>query len=252
MKILSWNVRGLWNPRIIRRLRHVLKLQNPQVVYLMETKICKSQIERRHIDVIIEEVEEGNRTESWNLLRRLGEFKEFSWMVCGDFNEILYGFEKKGGLPREEGRMEAFHKVLEDCNLVDVGYTGNWFTWEWGNLPGTNIQERLNRGVATEEWLSLFPNFQLQHLTHTFLDHCPLLISTKKKKKREKERRSRSFKFEAWWVMEESFLNAVKNIWENSTGDLLSKLECTIRGLERWAGQIKYNRKEKSGQVNGS
>ncbi|MBA0818435.1 hypothetical protein Gohar_021253 [Gossypium harknessii] len=89
--------------------------------------------------------------ESWNLLRRLCNQVEYPWLVCGDFNEILYGYEKKGGLAREERRMEAFRKVLEDCSLVDVGYSGNWFTWERGNLPETNIQERLDRGVATEE-----------------------------------------------------------------------------------------------------
>lgn len=46
-------------------------------------------------------------------------------MVCEDFNEILYRFEKKGCLIQEKGRMKVFWKVLEDCNLVDVG-----FFWE--------------------------------------------------------------------------------------------------------------------------
>lgn len=119
-------------------------------------------------------------------------------MVCEDFNEIEYGFEKKGGLPREEGRMKVFRKVLEDCNLVDIGFMGNWFTWERGNLLGTNIQERLDnqdRGVEIEERLALFLEFQHQHLLHTFSDHCPLLINTKK---RDVRSTSRSFKFEAW------------------------------------------------------
>lgn len=38
--------------------------------------------------------------------------------------------------------MEAFREVLADCQLIDVGYTGAWFTWEKGNLSETNIQER--------------------------------------------------------------------------------------------------------------
>lgn len=115
-------------------------------------------------------------------------------MVCGDFNEILYGFEKKGGLPREERRMEAFRTVLEDCNLRDMGVSERWFTWERGNLPETNIQERLDRGVATEGWISLFSEATIKHLPHSFSDHCPLLITTKKK---DNERHRRNFKFEA-------------------------------------------------------
>lgn len=29
-------------------------------------------------------------------------------MVCGDFNEILYGFENREGLPREDGEWKLF------------------------------------------------------------------------------------------------------------------------------------------------
>ncbi|KAA3487168.1 reverse transcriptase [Gossypium australe] len=44
-----------------------------------------------------------------------------------------------------------------------------------------NIQERLDRGVANEDWLSICPEAMTQHLPHSFSDHCPLLITTKKK-----------------------------------------------------------------------
>ncbi|KAA3453673.1 reverse transcriptase [Gossypium australe] len=47
--------------------------------------------------------------------------------------------------------MEEFRQVLEDCQLADLGYSGNWFTWERGNLPETNIQERLDRGVDRDD-----------------------------------------------------------------------------------------------------
>lgn len=73
------------------------------------------------------------------------------WLVCGDFNEIMYSFEKSSGQPREEKRMGAFREVLNEYQLIDVGYMGVWFTWERGNLPETNIKERLDRGVANEK-----------------------------------------------------------------------------------------------------
>ncbi|XP_016669937.1 uncharacterized protein [Gossypium hirsutum] len=296
MKILSWNVRGLGNPRTVWRLRHSLKLYNPQIVFFMETKIIKNQMERirrrcgfqngidvdsngsrgglclawrddvtislrsfskRHIDVIIEDTDEGNRwrftgfygstymqgrNESWDLLKNLRNAEELPWFVCGDFNEIMYGHEKRGGLPREERHMDAFRTLLTDCHLVDVGYIGNWFTWKRGNLPETNIQERLDRGVTNEDWLSLFLDAIIQHLPHSFSDHCPLLIN---KKREDNERPKRSFKFEAWWVLEESFAEEVRYIWDNSTGELVQKLEKVSIGLTRWASQIRRSRKIK-------
>ncbi|KAK5826815.1 hypothetical protein PVK06_021747 [Gossypium arboreum] len=123
-----------------------------------------------------------------------------------------------------------------------MGFSSNWFTWERGNLPETNIQERLDRGVATDSWLALFPDYQIRHLSHSFSDHCPLLINTKCKDSRCVERR---FKFEAWWVLEESFIGEVKSIWENSSEDLLNKLQRVKRGLQKWAVRIRYSRKAK-------
>lgn len=45
MKILSWNVRGLGRQWTIRRFRYLLKENNPQIVFFMETKLNKQQIE---------------------------------------------------------------------------------------------------------------------------------------------------------------------------------------------------------------
>ncbi|MBA0577658.1 hypothetical protein Golob_024146 [Gossypium lobatum] len=62
--------------------------------------------------------------ETWNLLRRLGNEKKIPWLVCGDYNELLYSFEKVCGVPREERRMKAFRKALDDCQLGDMGTRG--------------------------------------------------------------------------------------------------------------------------------
>ncbi|KAH1114860.1 hypothetical protein J1N35_008238, partial [Gossypium stocksii] len=50
------------------------------------------------------------------------------WRLTGDFNEIMYTFEKVRGVSRDERRMEAFRGELMDCKLIDVGYSRVWFT----------------------------------------------------------------------------------------------------------------------------
>lgn len=48
--------------------------------------------------------------------------------MYGDFNEVLYAFEKVGGLSRAKRKMEDFRDTLKDCNMMDMGYSGCWFT----------------------------------------------------------------------------------------------------------------------------
>ncbi|KAL9690404.1 hypothetical protein QQ045_010802 [Rhodiola kirilowii] len=46
MTILSWNCRGMGNPRTIRELRSLIRATNPQVIGLIETKADKKKMER--------------------------------------------------------------------------------------------------------------------------------------------------------------------------------------------------------------
>ncbi|KAM6574984.1 uncharacterized protein LOC115696372 [Cannabis sativa] len=46
MKLLSWNARGLGNSSAFRRLRLLVSEQSPQVLFLMETKLCDGALSR--------------------------------------------------------------------------------------------------------------------------------------------------------------------------------------------------------------
>lgn len=77
---------------------------------------------------------------------------------------------------RKEKRMVKFREMLEECQLMDVGYLGLWFMLERRNLLEMNIRERLDKGVVNVEWMNLFLNILIRHLPHSFSDHCPILI----------------------------------------------------------------------------
>ncbi|MBA0633781.1 hypothetical protein Godav_029252 [Gossypium davidsonii] len=132
-----------------------------------DTRISLQSYSRNHIDIMVKEGNDkaewrftgfygtpyvNNRSATWNLLKKLGQDRSHPWLVSSDFNEIMYSYEKCGGVPREESRMEAFREALEECLLEDLGYLGVWFTWEKGNLLETNIKERLDRRVANDKW----------------------------------------------------------------------------------------------------
>ncbi|KAA3453452.1 reverse transcriptase [Gossypium australe] len=153
---------------------------------------------------------ERGRSASWNLLRQLSNNNSLLWVVLGDFNETANSFEKKEGRRRSEHQMLAFRTALEDCNLTDLGFRGRWFTWERGRFSSTNIRERLDRGAATLNWLELFPSFQVDHLTHSFSDHCPILLDTVGVERFDYNNNLNSLRFEAKWCLEFSFEELVR------------------------------------------
>ena len=143
-----------------------------------------------HIDVVINKGKEKAwcftgfygapethlRDETWNLLCDLHSRFSLPWLCGGDFNELLKSHEKNGGRLRPYGQMESFRQVLDECNLLDLGYMGNKFTWSKSFPNGGMVWERLDRAVSTVEWLDLFPVTKVQTLSCVTSDHSPILI----------------------------------------------------------------------------
>ena len=46
MSLISWNCRGLGNPRTVKVLQKVIQCEEPILVFLMETKLNKDTVEK--------------------------------------------------------------------------------------------------------------------------------------------------------------------------------------------------------------
>ena len=60
----------------------------------------------------------------WELIRRFHEASMEPWLLIGDFNEAMSGYEHFSACQRPERQMAAFRDVLADCGLVDLGFVG--------------------------------------------------------------------------------------------------------------------------------
>ncbi|KAL2923025.1 Tol-Pal system protein TolB [Bienertia sinuspersici] len=71
----------------------------------------------------------------------------------GDFNKILTWGEKEGG-------------ASDECELWDLGYIGQWFTWEMGLTVHGRVREQLDRFLGSPSWFTLYPDTTPRFYSH--------------------------------------------------------------------------------------
>lgn len=72
--------------------------------------------------------ERARRRESWNLMYNLANKSNLPWCIIGDFNDLMFADEKRGGQMHPRALLSGFTEVVNDCRLVDLGYVGDKFT----------------------------------------------------------------------------------------------------------------------------
>jgi hypothetical protein len=153
----------------------------------------------------------------------------------GDFNEILYSHEKEGGRRRPNLYMQAFRDGLADCDLEDLGFIGNPFTWKRGR-----IRERLDRAVVNNQWRLMHPGASLRHLDFIKSDHRPILLDTEDQPEVQQQQGPK--RFEARWIHEKNFRDTVVQAWTSAgfanTGGVLNRLGRMHEALHAWDRSI--------------
>ncbi|XVE84539.1 hypothetical protein DITRI_Ditri17bG0021300 [Diplodiscus trichospermus] len=140
--------------------------------------------------------------------------------------------------------MAKFRSTIEDCNLVDLGYEGVWFTWQRGHKREQNVMERLDIFLATLEWCEKFPNFKVHNLTSPYSDHHPIFINLENSRFKRIKNMKKPIRFESLWCKENACAKIVGDEWgKNVVEPIKEKLGRTIGRLKGWHdGNIKHNR----------
>jgi hypothetical protein len=103
------------------------------------------------------------------------------WLCAGDFNEILLSHEKEGGRPRSQRCIDLFRDALQHCELHDLGFEGDMFTWRNHNhVADDYIKEWLDRAMANDLWRRRFPGVRVINGDPRHSDHRPVIIDTEK------------------------------------------------------------------------
>jgi hypothetical protein len=240
MLIMAWNCQGVGRPRTIRRLRDLCNSRRPSVVFLSETKNKQDKLEqvRRsigfdyfcyvdpigksgglalwwnnnveftlnytrqseitgwlnsrdnrptfYISFIYAATEPNNRAPMWKSIIETANIISSPWLLIGDFN------------------------VIASPALVDIGCSGNIFTWRRIENKQVKIHERLDRCLANVDWCTLFPNTKTEHGLFEASDHKPIFLDLAVKTPGRKP-----FRYEANWKSCPDFDNTVITAWSS-------------------------------------
>lgn len=184
--------------------------------------------------------EEKNKRLTWELIRRLIPPNGKPWLCVGDLNDTLATSEKIGGNIRSVSQLEFGRDVVRDCGLFDLGFEGSNVTWSNGRRGQENIQARLDRALANEEFMARFNPIKVSHLAKFGSDHVVLKI-TLEDFRSEQPKKGRKFSglkslgpkrrgVKVWWLLVgEDNRDLVNTSWMQSRAWLLN-LKITIWG----------------------
>lgn len=116
----------------------------------------------------------------------------------GDFNYVLKDEERSS----RKGASTSFVEWVDWKGLINLGFSGAVFTWNHGSDISQKRSARLDKGICDEDWRRLFQMAYIEHLSHSFSDHCPVLRHLTPKGGCLGER---PFRFHSAWTLHRSF-----------------------------------------------
>ncbi|CAB4310240.1 unnamed protein product [Prunus armeniaca] len=174
------------------------------------------------------------RRSQWQALQDRVHRSNDACLLIRDFNDILDETEKLGGLSRSERSMQDFRSFVANTHLLDLGYVGQPFTWR-NRRQDVAICERLDRGLATDQWVATFSGVTLHHLAVVGSDHLMLMLHTQVPPSKWRKR----FIYDPRWGEAEGCPGVVQHRWARQfTGprgvQVTKKLRWVRRGLLDW------------------
>lgn len=181
-----------------------------------------------------------NKVHTLSLLRALAPTNDVAWLCFGDFNYILRPEDKIGGDNPNHAEMLAFHEVMSEFSLHDLGFEGYQFTWSNKRPIPNSIEERLDFFLANDKWFSLWQSTWVTHLMPHASDHSPIIAESCVTRRKKKKRRVHQFRFEELWLQEEAECEEIiQNSWNHTGSDITTKLTGTASVLDEW-GRSKF------------
>ncbi|KAL0848127.1 hypothetical protein Bca101_021374 [Brassica carinata] len=181
----------------------------------------------------------GNRNSVWERLTRIGVDRREPWFLTGDFNEIVDQSEKQGGALKRNEESSEFRQMIKNCGLWEIQHKGFKLSWH-GIRNNELVQCRLDRSIANQAWLNLFPQASARYLSKGCSDHSPVMSFLDG----VEWRRRATFRYDQRWIKREGFTDTVKYSWSggaNGQFGLMQKISNCRQAISIWKKSAKPN-----------
>ncbi|GAU30590.1 hypothetical protein TSUD_392810 [Trifolium subterraneum] len=264
MIVLSWNCRGLSVPSAIPNLKNIAQSHKPDIIFLSETLSRAQKMENIRVMLkydscmaIDVEGRSGGLAIMWKDSVKctvLNYSRNFINLVVEDNEKGNWRLTCYYGYPERSRRRMAWELLknlrdmstlpcaVSDCDLTDIHLEGYPFTWIKSRGSDHVIEERLDRALASSEWLDIFPNAKLINLLSSHSDHSPILLQCSPTIKQQYKY---EFKFENSWLKEEDIGEVVNEGWDSGEGnEITQRLSHCAEKLQRWGRRKRKRFKE--------
>ncbi|GAU51865.1 hypothetical protein TSUD_416490 [Trifolium subterraneum] len=233
---------GLCNPRTVRALHQLIANNHPDIIFLMETKKHKAS------NTIMDKFAATYNLYSVDYIIDM-DFNYIDFIVTNTNNANqwrgtgIYGYPQHHNKhltynPIDNTITTLFRSTLNSCDLQDLGYKGDIYTWINKQQGNQLIKERLDRFLGNSEWMRMFPNFSNTHLLRYKSDHAPILLDfNTHAAQNNPKRRPKPKRYEQIWTRDESHYHIVKNQWRKNRGSVTHKINNTLLALHRWGNE---------------
>jgi len=137
------------------------------------------------------------------------------WICLGDFKLIYEARDKNNG-NINRALMSRFRRALDASELFELRLQNRRYTWSNGRTTPTLIH--LDRVFYNQDWAAIFPAINLQALSSSLSDQCPLFLCSQQQRPR-----FATFKFEQFWTRIPGFNEIVTEAWAKSQSVVIAR-----------------------------
>ncbi|XP_059302033.1 uncharacterized protein LOC132053962 [Lycium ferocissimum] len=113
----------------------------------------------------------------WDPLHNLAQSVNQPWLICGDFNAILYPNDRLMGNPITLAEIQDFSDCMHTLSLSKLPWNGEYYTWSNKQKGSDRISSRIDRAFGNYEWMMSWGHVETKYGLPFILDHSHMMLS---------------------------------------------------------------------------